>query len=56
MLLRDSEHKAQCSWPAMVALAREARGPDVEGYRAEFIRLAETAQMLAAGREVPRGQ
>ncbi len=47
MLLRDSEHKGQCTWPAMITLAREARGEDREGYRAEFVRLAELASNLA---------
>lgn len=46
MLLRDSEHKGQCTWPAMIALARDARGEDREGYRAEFLRLAELASTL----------
>ena len=46
MLLRDSEHKGQCTWPAMLELAREARGADREGYRSEFIRLAETGEGL----------
>jgi len=46
MLLRDSEHKGQCTWPAMIALARDARGEDREGYRAEFVRLAELASTL----------
>ncbi len=46
MLLRDSEHKGRATWPAMLALARGARGEDAEGYRAEFIRLAETMEML----------
>ena len=51
MLLRDSEHKGQCTWPAMLELARGARGADREGYRSEFIRLAETAQGLKSRTE-----
>jgi Ca-activated chloride channel homolog len=47
MLLRDSEHKGSCTWPEMVALGRGARGEDVEGYRAEFLRLAEIASGLS---------
>ena len=46
MLLRDSEHKGQATWRSMLALARGARGEDVEGYRGEFVRLAEMAQEL----------
>jgi len=49
MLLRDSEHKGSCTWPEMIALARGARGEDVEGYRAEFLRLAEIASTLSRG-------
>jgi Ca-activated chloride channel family protein len=47
MLLRDSEHKGSCTWPDMLTLARGAIGDDREGYRAEFLRLAETAHALA---------
>jgi Ca-activated chloride channel family protein len=47
MLLRDSEHKGTCSWPDMIALAREARGEDEDGYRAEFVRLSEVASKLS---------
>jgi Ca-activated chloride channel family protein len=47
MLLRDSEHKGECTWPAMLELARGAKGTDPDGYRSEFIRLAETAQALS---------
>jgi len=50
MLLRNSAHKGNCSWPALLDLARGARGRDREGYRAEFLRLAETAQGLTASR------
>ena len=47
MLLRDSEHKGQATFSSVLALARGARGADEEGYRAEFIRLVETAATLA---------
>ncbi len=47
MLLRDSEHKGRATFPSVLAAARGARGPDEEGYRAEFIRLVETASSLA---------
>ena len=53
MLLRDSEFKGQSSFGGVLALARGARGPDDEGYRAEFIRLVETAATLSGkGREI----
>jgi Ca-activated chloride channel family protein len=47
MLLRDSEHKGECTWPAMLELARGAKGTDPDGYRSEFIRLAEVASTLS---------
>ena len=50
MLLRDSEHKGQATFSSVLALARGARGADEEGYRAEFIRLVETAATLATSR------
>ena len=46
MLLRDSEHKGQGDFDRVLALARSARGDDASGYRAEFIRLVETAKEL----------
>jgi Ca-activated chloride channel family protein len=46
MLLRDSEHKGHATWRSMLSLARGARGEDTEGYRGEFVRLAEMAQEL----------
>jgi 6-phosphogluconate dehydrogenase len=33
----------------VIALARSAKGKDNDGYRAEFIRLVETAQLLSKG-------
>ena len=47
MLLRDSEHKGEATFASVLASARSARGADEEGYRAEFIRLVETAATLA---------
>jgi Ca-activated chloride channel family protein len=46
MLLRDSEHKGRATWPVMISLARGARGEDREGYRGEFVRLAEMMEEL----------
>jgi Ca-activated chloride channel family protein len=48
MLLRNSEFKGQASWTSSVDLARKFRGDDPDGYRAEFIRLAELAAALDA--------
>ncbi len=47
MLLRNSEFKSNASYADVLSLARKAKGNDEEGYRSEFIRLAESAQLLA---------
>lgn len=54
MLLRHSEFKSAASFDNVVALARKAKGTDDEGYRAEFIRLVESAQMLAKAKPEPK--
>jgi Ca-activated chloride channel homolog len=54
MLLRGSEFKSSASFNNVVAMAKKAKGTDEEGYRAEFIRLAESAQMLAATKKDPK--
>ncbi|QNF32725.1 von Willebrand factor type A domain-containing protein [Adhaeribacter swui] len=46
MLLRDSEHKGQATYAGVLHLAENAKGNDSEGYRAEFIRLVKTTQLL----------
>jgi Ca-activated chloride channel family protein len=46
MLLRDSEFKGLSSFAAVLELARAGRGPDQNGYRAEFIRLVEMCSLL----------
>jgi Ca-activated chloride channel family protein len=48
MLLRGSEHAGRASWTDAAALARRHRGPDADGYRAEFIRLIDLAAALGA--------
>jgi Ca-activated chloride channel family protein len=47
MLLRQSPNAGTLTWPQVVSLASGARGTDPEGYRADFIRLAELAQSLS---------
>ena len=47
MLLRNSPHSGSLSWQQVVELARNARGDDRDGYRADFIRLAELASELS---------
>jgi Ca-activated chloride channel family protein len=46
MLLRDSKFKANSAYANCLALAREAKGEDLEGYRSEFISLVERSETL----------
>lgn len=46
MLLRDSEFKGQADYEQVVKLATGAKGPDVDGYRREFISLVENCRLL----------
>jgi Ca-activated chloride channel family protein len=47
MLLRESEHRGTMTFEKVRELARSAQGPDVEGYRAEFLTLVERAAQLS---------
>jgi Ca-activated chloride channel family protein len=47
MLLRDSKFKQKASYAHAIATARAGKGTDTEGYRAEFIRVAESAKSLS---------
>ena len=51
LLLRESEYRGQASWPMVLELARAAKGRDLEGYRAEFLSLAERAAVLQTPRQ-----
>lgn len=51
LLLRNSEYRGAASFGNILAQAQAAKGKDAEGYRAEFIRLVETARMLAGVRD-----
>ncbi len=46
MLLKESDYLGEFGWEECLSLARQARGPDEQGYRAEFTRLVEMAQLL----------
>lgn len=46
MLLRDSDYKNEFDYRQVMSLAKNAKGEDEEGYRAELIRLIETAELL----------
>jgi Ca-activated chloride channel homolog len=52
MLLRESKNAGSLTWSDMLSLARGARGGDEDGYRADFIKMSETAARLAANRRV----
>ncbi len=46
LVLRDSKFKGDADLKLVEKLARSAKGTDEEGYRAEFIRLVEMAELL----------
>jgi Ca-activated chloride channel family protein len=50
MMLRDSPFKQHSSYDQAIQMARAAKGEDTEGYRAEFIKLAESAKLLSPGK------
>jgi Ca-activated chloride channel family protein len=50
MLLRDSQFKQHSTYDQAIKMARAAKGDDSEGYRAEFIKLAESAKLLSPGK------
>jgi len=47
MLLRESTLAGTLTWPQMLELARGARGRDEDGYRADFIHMAERAAEIS---------
>jgi len=46
MLLRDSEFKGSSSYESILKLAKQGKGSDPFGYRAEFIKLVEIGSLL----------
>ena len=52
MLLRNSDYKQDSDFDKLIQRAKGAKGRDDEGYRAEFIRLAEDAKVLSRSNEV----
>ena len=46
LLLKGSAYRGSASYEAVIAAARASLGADPEGYRAEFVRLAQAAQAL----------
>ncbi len=49
MLLRDSKFKGNSSFEMVQQLAKESKGIDDNGYRAEFIKIVELAELLYKG-------
>ncbi len=49
MILRDSEHKGNGTFGAVLEWANEGKGADANGYRAGFIELVRKAQGLSKG-------
>jgi Ca-activated chloride channel homolog len=47
LLLRNSQFKQSSNFNQVIALAKSAKGKDEQGYRAEFIRLAESTRDMA---------
>ncbi len=54
LLLRNSSHKGDAHIERVIAKAKEAKGEDDEGYRAEFIRLAEMTELLLDSHVISR--
>ena len=50
LLLRNSDFKGNSALDHVIAAAREARGTDEGGYRAEFVRLAEAVRGIGLAR------
>jgi Ca-activated chloride channel homolog len=56
LLLRNSGFKGKADLGHVITAAREARGQDPDGYRAEFVRLAETVRGIGLARRDGGGQ
>jgi Ca-activated chloride channel family protein len=46
MILRDSPHKGQSTFEAVIDMAEKSRGADTNGYRDEFVKLVRKARAL----------
>jgi Ca-activated chloride channel homolog len=46
MMLRDSKFKAASSFAQIIEMANNSKGKDEEGYRAEFVKLVKTSELL----------
>ena len=50
LLLRNSDFRGKADLGHVIAAAREARGKDADGYRAEFVKLAEAVRGIGLAR------
>jgi len=50
LLLRNSDHRGKADLGHVIAAAREALGADPEGYRAEFVKLADAVRGIGLAR------
>ena len=50
MLLRDSKFKGESTFDMVLELAKQSKGIDENGYRAEFINIVELADLLYDGK------
>jgi len=46
MLLRESKYKNELKFSKLIELAKDSKGIDREGYRAEFVKMMEQAELL----------
>jgi len=52
MLLRNSKYKGTATWKDVAALAKAMQGEDVEGYRAELLRMIDSSRAVVGDRQV----
>jgi Ca-activated chloride channel family protein len=55
LILRNSEFKQQAGYDSLISRAKLAKGKDEEGYRSEFISLAENAKLLSKSNVITQG-
>jgi Ca-activated chloride channel family protein len=56
MLLRESDYRGKASFDQAIKIAKAAKGNDEEGYRSEFVRLAESAKSLMKHTELAKNE
>jgi Ca-activated chloride channel family protein len=56
MLLSNSQFKQKSNFDQAISIAKGAKGKDDDGYRSEFVRLAESARSLAGSEQLTSGE